>query len=115
MFPEFRGNLLRTKGEPPKTQTIRNWSQGRLEEHEKSYREGRWIRVWRGQGNKATIGWLLITSMDEIKVIDKGDCIREGRPLWEPAEFKRLYFPDVYKRLTRVQFLFRACRACLLA
>ena len=73
---------------PAKTQTFRVWGSRRAREHKESFTEGKWIRVWRGQGHKDTIGWLLITHWDEIKVgdIDKGDCVRECRPEWEPAD-----------------------------
>ena len=117
MFPEFRGNLLRLEGEPAKTQTLRNWSKDRADEHRQSFLDGKWIRVWRGQGHKDTIGWLLITCWKEVKVRDigKNDCIREGRPTWDPKMFKYKYCnglpPDF--TLIRVRFEFRGCRACM--
>ena len=72
MFPEFRANLLRGKGEPPKTQTLRKWGQARAHEHKQSFQDGKWIRVWRGQGHNNTIGWIQITVWDEMKVCDIG-------------------------------------------
>ena len=84
IFEEFRGNLLRAKGEPAKTQTIRGWKTARAKENKQSFLEGKWIRVWRGQGNKDTIGWLRINVWDTVKLgsIDQGDCVREDRPSW---------------------------------
>ena len=117
MFPEFRKNLLLFDNAPAKTQTFRVWGSHRAREHKESFTEGKWIRVWRGQGQIATIGWLLITHWDEIKVgdIDKGDCVREGRPEWEPARFKKIYLRgmDDDATVNRIQFEFRPCRACL--
>jgi hypothetical protein len=117
MFPEFRKNLLLTEDAPPKTQTCRVWGAHRARTHKESFREGKWIRVWRGQGHKDTIGWLLITHWDEMKVgdIDKGDCVREGRPEWEPSMFKETYLRGMgdAAALTRIKFGFRPCRACI--
>jgi hypothetical protein len=117
MFPEFRKNLLLDYNATPKTQTCRMWGASRARAHKESFAEGKWIRVWRGQGHKDTIGWLLITHWDEIKVgeIDKGDCVREGRPEWEPDWFKKKYFGglDDAAALTRIKFDFRPCRACI--
>jgi hypothetical protein len=116
MFPEFRANLLRGKGEPPKTQTLRRWGQARARAHKKSFQDGTWIRVWRGQGHISTIGWLQITGWDEIKVcdIDHGDCVREGRPSWEPEHFRQKYCKGMAynSKLLRIRFTFRACHAC---
>ena len=117
MFPEFRKNLLLVDNAPCKTQTCRVWCARRARVHKQSFTEGKWIRVWRGQGHKDTIGWLLITHWDEIKVgdIDKGDCVREGRPEWEPADFKKKYLRgmDDAATVTRIKFEFRPCRACI--
>lgn len=117
MFPEFKGNLLRMKGEPAKTQTFRRWGVERARAHKLSYSDGKWIRVWRGQGHKDTIGWLLITFWDEVKVhaITKGDCVREGRPTWEPEMFREKYCKGLSPKSTliRVKFDFRACRTCM--
>jgi hypothetical protein len=117
MFPEFRKNLLLLDNAAPKTQTCRQWGDRRARAHKQSFDEGTWIRVWRGQGHKDTIGWLLITQWDTIKVgdIDQGDCVREGRPEWEPKRFKDTYFGgmDDTATLTRIKFVFRPCRACI--
>jgi hypothetical protein len=117
MFPEFRKNLLLADNAPPKTQTCRVWGASRARAHKESFTEGKWIRVWRGQGHKDTIGWLLITHWDKIKVgdIDKGDCVREGRPEWEPDGFKKKYLGGMEDdaAVTRIKFDFRPCRACI--
>jgi hypothetical protein len=117
MFPEFRNNLLLADNAPPKTQTCRVWGAHRARTHKVSFTEGKWIRVWRGQGHKDTIGWLLITHWDEITVgdIDKSDCEREGRPEWEPDRFKKTYFGGMAaaSAVTRIKFDFRPCRACV--
>jgi hypothetical protein len=117
MFPEFRNNLLLVGNAPAKTQTCRVWGAHRARQHKESFTEGKWIRVWRGQGHKDTIGWLLITHWDEVKVgdIDKGDCVREGRPEWEPAHFKKKYLRGMDDAATviRIKFDFRPCRACI--
>ena len=117
MFAEFRGNLLQGQGEPRKTQTLRKWGRDRARAHMQSFLGGKWIRVWRGQGHQATIGWLQITFWDQISVsaIDHDDCVREGRPMWEPEMFRAKYCkglsPDF--KLIRIRFIFRACRACI--
>jgi hypothetical protein len=115
MFPEFRANLLCTGGAPPKTQTLRIWGRQRTAEHHMSYTHNRWIRVWRGQGHKATIGWLLITHWDTLRVdaITHMDCVREGVPHLSTVAFRRKYFNGLAAstRLLRVQFLFRPCLA----
>ena len=117
MFPEFRDNLLRKNREPAKTQTLRTWGKHRARAHKQSFWDGKWIRVWRGQGHKDTIGWLLITFWDEIKVgtLDHGDCVREGRPTWDVEKFRQKYCKglDTDYELVRIRFEFRACRACL--
>ena len=117
MFPEFKGNLLQTMGEPAKTQTIRNWGMQRLRAHKLSFLAGEWIRVWRGQGHKDTIGWLLITSWENVMVseIDHDDCVREGLPEWKPEEFRKKYCKGLAPnhKLVRIRFNFRSCRACL--
>jgi hypothetical protein len=117
MFPEFRKNLLLIENAPAKTQTCRVWGAHRAHAHKESFAAGKWIRVWRGQGHKDTIGWLLITHWDEIKVgdIDKGDCVREGRPEWLPDSFKEKYLRgmDDAALVTRIKFDFRPCRACM--
>ena len=117
MFEEFRGNLLRAKGEPAKTQTIRGWKTARAKAHKQSFLEGKWIRVWRGQGNKDTIGWLRINVWDTVKVgsIDQGDCVWEGRPSWGPDRLRTGYFKGYTPEhvLIRVGFEFRACHACM--
>jgi hypothetical protein len=117
MYPEFRENLLLADNAPPKTQTCRVWSAHRARAHRQAFVEGKWIRVWRGQGHKDTIGWLLITHWDVIKVgdIDKGDCIREGRPDWAPVTFKQTYLGgmDDDDDVIRIQFTFRPCHACV--
>jgi len=113
MLPEFRSNLLGTGGAPPKTQTMRVWGTQRRAEHYASFKHGRWIRVWRGQGHKDTIGWLLITHWDTVLIngITCRDCVREGRPQWRLAEFKNTYFNGLAPNtpLTRVRFVFAAC------
>ena len=112
----FRDNLLGINGAPPKTQTLRDWSPGRVAEHYHSYVHGKWIRVWRGQGHISTIGWLLLISWDTVTVcnIDKTDCVREGFPLLSSKEFVNMFFPNLNRthQLHRLQFVFRACRAC---
>jgi hypothetical protein len=117
MFAEFKDNLLLADNAPPKTQTCRVWCPHRARAHKESFTEGKWIRVWRGQGHKDTIGWLLITHWDEIKVgdIDQGDCVREGRPEWEPDTFKKKYLRGMgaAATVTRIKFDFRPCRACI--
>jgi hypothetical protein len=117
MFPEFRDNLLGIRGAPQKTQTLRIWGTQRSATHYTSYMQGKWIRVWRGQGHMSTIGWMLITNWDEILVrcISPSDCAREGRPRWLPSEFVQAYFPELTPNttLTRVQFLFRPCQTVL--
>jgi hypothetical protein len=117
MFPEFRKNLLLEDNAAPKTQTCRVWGDHRARAHRQSFDEGNWIRVWRGQGHKDTIGWLLITQWDTIKVgdIDQGDCVREGRPEWTPTRFKDKYCAgmDDTATMTRIKFVFRPCRACI--
>jgi hypothetical protein len=113
MFSVFRANLLGTEGEPPKTQTLRVWGAQRKKAHYTSYTHGRWIRVWRGQGHKDTIGWMLITHWDTVHVgdITQSDCVREGRPNWQPDALKRTFFRGLTSNtpLTRVQFVFRKC------
>jgi hypothetical protein len=117
MFPEFRKNLLLEDNSAPKTQTCRVWGDHRARAHKQSFSEGRWIRVWRGQGHKDTIGWLLITHWDAITVgdIDKGDCVREGRPDWEPKRFKDTYLRGMGDTapVIRIKFIFRPCHACV--
>ena len=117
MFPEFRDNLLGTRGAPPKTQTIRVWGQARMAAHHQSFTSGKWIRVWRGQGHKDTIGWLLIKRWDVVKVrnISKSDCVREGRPNWSPTKFKSVYLGGLTPNtnVTRIQFDFHRCKKCV--
>jgi hypothetical protein len=117
MFPEFRANLLGVGGVAQKTQTMRVWGPLRSAEHHASYTHGRWIRVWRGQGHKDTIGWLLITHWDTVLVRDitRRDCVREGRPKWLSAEFKKKYFNGLTSntQLTRIQFVFHRCLSIL--
>jgi hypothetical protein len=117
MFPEFRDNLLGKKGTPRKTQTMRVWGKLRMREHYQNFVHNKWIRVWRGQGNKDTIGWMLITDWDEVKVADitKGDCAREGVPTCTPSMFKKKYLKGLapMDKLTRLQFTFRGCGACV--
>ena len=113
-FPEFRDNLLNRMGAPPKSQTICQWGEQRAFEHKRFFVEGKWIRVWRGQGHQNTIGWMLITGWDQIQVrsIDKEDCKREGRPTWTPREFKHKYLKHFLPEdnLTRFRFSLRPCR-----
>jgi hypothetical protein len=113
MVAAFRKNLLRIDGAPAKTQTLRVWGAKRRAEHYTAYTQGKWIRVWQGQGHKATIGWLRITRWDTIRVggITRCDCIREGRPNLLPVTFARTYFNGVSSasQLLRIQFEFRAC------
>ena len=114
MCEDFRRNLLSSStGAPPKTQTIRLWGLARRKEHWASYREGRWIRVWRGQGHKSTIGWMKISHWDDIQLgqLDDGDCVREGLPGMPVAVFKRIYFggANATTRCVRLQFAFEPC------
>ena len=113
MKVEFRDNLLGSNGAPPKTQTMRDWCEARATEHHCSYTQGKWVRVWRGQGHKTTIGWLLFTDWDTVEVgkITRYDCVREGRPGLSPQQFRDTFFHGLgssYK-LIRVQFVFRVC------
>jgi hypothetical protein len=112
----FKDNLLDVNGAPPKTQTLRDWCPARAAEHYRSYTSGHWIRVWRGQGHKNTIGWILLKSWDILRVgeINKEDCVREGRPNLTSKQFVDLFFPGLgpTDELYRVRFVFRVCRAC---
>ena len=74
MKEDFRANLLGTDGAPPKTQTMRKWCPERKTEHRDSFLGGKWVRVWRGQGHKSTIGWLLIVSWDKLWILITLDC-----------------------------------------
>jgi hypothetical protein len=113
MLEFFRNSLLGLNGAHPKTQTMRRWSPGRVAERKHSFVHGKWIRVWRGQGHRSTIGWLLLTGWDTVKIrdIDRGDCMREGCPQLSPREFVNMFFPLLKPtdRLQRLQFVFRAC------
>ena len=101
--------------QPQKTQTLRVWKRARAAEHLRSYLSGQWVRVWRGQGNNCTIGWLLITGWDVIRLGDMNeeDCCREGRPGMHPSEFLRQYLlttsTTVDSLVYRLQFTFVAC------
>ena len=111
----FRDNLLCINGAPPKTQTMRVWCKARASTHYQAYALGQWVRVWRGQGNSSTIGWLRYTYWNTVMVCDISglDCIREGCPTWTPQHFLRTFFPQCQPTdtLIRVRFEFRACRA----
>ena len=117
MADVFRDNLLGINGAPPKTQTMRDWCPARAGEHHRSFTLGRWVRVWRGQGHRDTIGWLLLKTWDILKVVDitKADCVREGRPELTSEKFVGLFFPELgpTDELYRVTFVFRACSGCL--
>jgi hypothetical protein len=114
MYACFKDNLLQTRQAPAKTQTCRAWCVKRACEHKRAFLEGKWIRVWRGQGHKSTIGWMLITVWDEVMVgdLDKGDCAREGRPGWEPKKLKDTFFKSLKPDdvMTRIRFTFQPCR-----
>ena len=111
----FRDSLLCINGAPPKTQTMRVWCKARASTHYQAYALGQWVRVWRGQGNSSTIGWLRYTYWNTVMVCDISglDCIREGCPTWTPQHFLRTFFPQCQPTdtLIRVRFEFRACRA----
>ena len=113
MKHDWLDNLIGT--EPPKTQTLRVWKRARAAEHLHSYLSGKWVRVWRGQGHSSTIGWLLITGWDVVRLGDmtNEDCCREGRPGMLPSQFLRQYLltskTTVDTRVYRLQFTFKAC------
>ena len=113
MQRQFKPNLLCTQDAPPKTQTLREWSPARASEHFQSFKQGRWLRVWIGQGHISTVGWLLIKHWDYIEVgdITPGDCAREGRPHMTPTQFKLEFFPgrESNHKLIRLNFEFRGC------
>ena len=117
MAEVFKNNLLGINDAPPKTQTMRDWCPARATEYHRSYTLGLWIRVWRGQGHKTTIGWLLLKTWDKLKVgsITNADCVREGRPNTTPEQFSELFFPTLgpTDELYRVTFVFRACLGCV--
>jgi hypothetical protein len=116
MFPEFGDSLLGKVGTSPKTQTLRMWGERRTKEHYRAFVERKWIRVWRGQGNAHTIGWLLITDWDvvQVKDINAADCVREGLPKLSPEAFTKKYLRGLTPttNLTRLRFRFRPCHAC---
>jgi hypothetical protein len=113
MRAEFKQNLLCLADAHLKTQTMRAWGPPRRAEHYEAYIQRRWIRVWRGQGNVATIGWLLITHWDMVQLeeITRQDCRLEGRPTWTPRAFADTYFKGLPHdtQLVRIRFIFRTC------
>ena len=117
MLGVFKDSLLGLNGAPPKTQTIRNWCANRADEHQNAYIEGKWVRVWRGQGHKSTIGWLKVTSWTTMMIghLTQGDCVREGCPHLTTEQFTETFFPKLtpLSEVIRIQFEFRVCPSVL--
>jgi hypothetical protein len=112
---DFRGNLLSMLS--PKVQTLRPaWCKKTLHMHQKAYEAKQWIRVLcGGQGNAKTIGWLLYSSIDMVRLSDltRDDCSREGRPE-QPVDLFRsqwLYSDRITTNTIspRLIFTVRAC------
>jgi hypothetical protein len=110
---EFMPNLMRRRGHPIKTQTCRVWSGKRQLEHYRNYKSHRWVRVWCGQGNVATIGWMQIVSWQRVllRTLTKDDCNREGRPNMSVNTFLNTYFKghSLSCHVLRLRFVFVPC------
>ena len=91
MSKSFEDNLVGAG--PPKTQTLRIWTVAYAAQHEKAFKNGHWVRVWRGQGHEYTIGWALYTSFKTVRLgdLDQEGCIREGRPQSLPSVFLKTF------------------------
>ena len=91
MSKSFEDNLVGAG--PPKTQTLRIWTVGYAAQHEKAFKNGHWVRVWRGQGHEYTIGWALYTSFKTVRLgdLDQEGCVREGRPHDLPGVFLKTF------------------------
>ncbi len=91
MAESFRDNLVGTA--PPKTQTLRVWTNIYAASHWKAFQAGTWVRVWRGQGHQFTIGWAKYTAMRKVRLgnLDQNGCCREGRPLMTPSAFLKMF------------------------
>ena len=91
MAKHFADNLIGSG--PPKTQTLRVWTDKYAEMHMEAFRRRLWVRVWRGQGHACTIGWALYISFRKTRLgaLDQKGCAREGRPTWSPQKLLRTF------------------------
>jgi hypothetical protein len=91
MAESFRENL--TGSAPPKTQTLRVWTEVYAASHWRAFQAGTWVRVWRGQGHKFTVGWAKYTAMRRVRLgnLDRNGCCREGRPLMTPSDVLKMF------------------------
>ena len=72
-----------------KRMTTRVWGPGMVKRMYECFKNEWLVRVWRGQGHKYTVGYMLITNMypSTLGKLTKVGCALEGWPELTPGEF----------------------------
>ena len=90
--PFFRGILTCPPAEGPKTESRRVWCLKTVNKFKKFIDTRTCVRTG-GQGNKATIGWSLLTALYQSKPRETTQeaCVREGCPGLTPSQFNVMH------------------------
>jgi len=100
---EFKGNVL---GHPD---CHLKWQTMRVMKKEEYFldHKNEFFRARRGQGNRATIGWMRCTSHSRIQIKDitTEDLVREVRPDMKLEDFRDTYFFEPNRKMIRANEL----------
>jgi hypothetical protein len=76
--------------------TRRCWTDSFAQHHRSAFANGKYVRVWRGQGHSFTIGWVKYTAMYRQRLCEmpSSDLVKEGCGHLSLVEFRTRYFID---------------------